>query len=149
MNLYFRINLFSVISTLSVLTDLLYIWNLFLIKHSLPKIKSPFSIFIPCNGNKSKNYSFSFKKDIHLVFVSFLHTYYNIYFLHILSLYFFLPQVILCFYFLLALLIFLYYLFNIFWLYLVLFLCFFDNKLFHSFFIYNEKFVMFHFFHLC
>ena len=86
-----------------------------------------------------KNYSFSFKKDIHLVFVSFLHTYHKIYFLHILSLYFFLPQVILCFYFLLALLMFLYYLFNIFWLYLVLFLCFFDNKLFHSFFIYNKE----------
>ena len=91
--------------------------------------------------------------DILLAFVYFLYTYYNIYFCHIIF-YFFHLQIILYTYFLLSLslslslLIPLYHFYNIIWLYLVLFLCFFDNKLFHSFLYIIKKYIMVNFFHL-
>ena len=82
--------------------------------------------------------------DILLVLVSFLQTYYDICFFHILSFCFFLIQISFCIYLLLAVLIFLYcsdnlLLFLNLLLYLVSHLCFFDNKFSHSFFIYSKK----------
>ena len=83
-----------------------------------------------------------------LAFVSFLQTYYDICFFHILSLYFFLLQIILYIYFLLFLLIILCYFHTNLLLCLVSHLCFFHNKLFDSSFIYNEKkIIMIQFFH--
>ena len=58
-----------------------------------------------------------------LVFVSFLLTYYGIFFFHIPSFYFFLIQINFCIYPLLALLIFLYHFYNNLFLYLVSHLC--------------------------
>ena len=66
----------------------------------------------------------------------FLQTYYDICFFHILSLYFFLLQIILCICFLLFLLIILCYFHSNRLLYFISHLYFFHNKLFHSSFIY-------------
>ena len=76
--------------------------------------------------------------DILLVFVYFIRTYYNIYFYHVL----FLSSADNSLYLVFALSLSLnlsFHFYNILWLCLVLFLCFFDNKLFHSFFIYNRE----------
>ena len=70
----------------------------------------------------------------------------NIYFFHILSLYFFLFQMIFHTYFLLSLFILLCCFHYIYLLYLTSFLFFFDNKLFHSSFSYIKKSIMIHLF---
>ena len=69
--------------------------------------------------------------DILLVFVSFLQTYYDIWFFYIFAFHFFLLRISFCIYLLLALLIVLYHFYNNGLLYLVSHLCFFDNKFLH------------------
>ena len=71
--------------------------------------------------------------DILLIFASFLQTYYDICFFHILSFSFYLLEISFYIYFLLALLVFLYHFYDNILLYLVLFLCSFDNKFSYSF----------------
>ena len=79
-----------------------------------------------------------FAFDIILIFASFLQTYFDIYFFHILSFSLYLLQISFFIYFLLAPLAFFYHFHSNLLLYLALFLCFFDNKLYYPF-SYNEK----------
>ena len=76
-----------------------------------------------------------FVSDILSIFASFLQTYYDIYFFHILSFSFHLLKISFYVYFLLTLLVFLYHFHSNLLLYLAFFLCFFDNKLYFPFFI--------------
>ena len=75
-----------------------------------------------------------------LIFASFLQAYYDIYFSHILSFSFYILQISFYIYILLTLLIFLYLFRSNLLLYLILFLCFFENKLYYSF-LYNAPFL--------
>ena len=77
--------------------------------------------------------------DILLAFVSFLQAYYDICFSHILCFCFSILQISVYIYFLLDHLTSLYHFDNNLLLYLVSLLCFSDNKLNHSLFIYNKK----------
>ena len=101
----------------------------------------PYFLVIGLNAEK---YLFSLRSlsDILLVFIYFIRTYYSIYFYHVL--FFSSADNSLYLFFALSLSLSLslnlsFHFYNILWLYLVLFLCFFDNKLFHSFFIYNKE----------
>ena len=77
--------------------------------------------------------------DILLVFAFLLQTYYDICFFHIFWFWIFLLQISFYIHILLALLFFLYRFYNNLLIILVSLLCCFDNKLFHSFFIYRKQ----------
>ena len=87
-----------------------------------------------------------------LVFASFLQTYYDIYFFHILFFYSYLPQISFYICPLLAFLIFHYYFYNTLLLYLVLHPCFFNSRLCYPFLYTTKKkkifFIKYYFYQL-
>ena len=111
-----------------------------------PKCTASCSIFILLKEKKSKFFILIFQHhgnvfDILLVFVSFLQTYYDIFFFHIFAFHFIVLEIRFCIYVLLALLIFPYHFYNNLLLYLVSDLYFYNKFLqkTHSFFTYDKN----------
>ena len=123
-------NTILLISTLSVLIGLLFLWNAFFNIDQKSNLFVPFLYHIKKLRWKMFTLSFLLYNnffDIILVFY-FLQTYFDIYLFHIFFFHFLFCQIILYIYFLLAVAIFLCYFHSILLLELIVSLNFFDNK---------------------
>ena len=123
---------------------LLFLWKALLMMKFFPKYSASCSMCYTMKRKKVNFFILIFWSHGNFFwcsfsFVSFLQTYYGICSFHVLSFYICLLQISFCIYLLLALLTFFNHFHNTLLLYLVSRLCFFDNKLCYSFFVYNKK----------